>query len=244
MASGGFVFAKVSWSKLSAALEARGAAIELTDIDPENTDALGLTECGGVVLLEGIAVWYTFHSDLIVNLSAELSTLVLMANYETISGTCTLVAAQSGELVRHYHGDSGHKRPLDRGRALPSERGAPLSSHHGLMQALRALGFDLDGPLAQPAARFVLFPGDCPWDAESSPLGLRGIEQEHEAKYGTPNEQWSKALKPKLVMTDLGDGSLGISIRMVRLTWYARLWSWLMGLFRRDARTRPEARGG
>jgi hypothetical protein len=227
MAIFAFVGAQVSWATLERALEARGGGLTVGDVVPDGReeDAVSMIEFGGTVQVEGDPISYHFHADLIANLSAELSTLAVLCMFEAVSGTCELVAARNGEALRHYSFCTGDKKALDRGKPLPGETRAPLSTFEGLSSALRDLGFDLEGAHSHGVERTVVLPEGCPWEKESSPLDLRKVEKEHFAKYRLPPDQYRRDLKLTPEFTVLEGGRLGVSIRMVQRPWYARLWN-------------------
>jgi hypothetical protein len=205
-----YLLASVSGARLRAALEQRIGAFTNERSLQQTSDAegcyLGQTADTAYLYDGSLTLVMAMSPDFIVNLSGELDALVCALGFETVSGTCWLVAARKGELVRFFDWSTALTEPLSLGEPLASEAARPLTTTQGLYAAVASMGlsFDKNWPSAHKLQLDVPEDLDALQD-EQSPLELRTRARDHRARHELSSEAWQAAFKTTLVPIDPGD---------------------------------------
>jgi hypothetical protein len=212
-----YLVAKTSAARLRAAVECR------TGVFANERDARASHDVEGCYLGISGDVSYIFAGetelfgaaspDFVVNLSRELGTTVAALHFETVSGTYSFIAAESGRLVRLFVAASDLRQSLSMGARLPCELTQSLESPEGLYAAVASLGMPLDPCWFDAGDALAV---DYPDQAaalglEEGPLNLKRALDEHYSRHGMSSADWHALLEPELVST--GDG--GFKLRMV-----------------------------
>jgi hypothetical protein len=202
-----YLLASVPSARLRAALEQRIGAFANERNIQHASDAegcyLGQSANTAYVYDGSLTLIMSASPDLIVNLSGELDALVCALGFETVSGTCWLVAANKGELVRFFDWSTALKEPLSLGAPLASEAARPLSTTQGLYAAIASLGLSFAKDWPQADKLQVTLPDELEaLQGEHSPLDLQARAREHRALHELSNEAWQAAFKATLVPID------------------------------------------
>jgi hypothetical protein len=151
----GFITSDSDWPALHAALEARCGTLtdsgaisqhEWFDLPPGEDVFHAATHEGRTYVLDpGLVL--SSNSDLIVEVAAELSCVVVGAGAETVSGSFWFSAADAGGLRRlHFNVASTLTEPFDVGDPMPSESSVRWDDIDGagIFARLTDLGFAED----------------------------------------------------------------------------------------------------